>query len=238
MPDKEGEILLHGSYTQLTDQLFMAKSIQQMIKWYTSEALPQGHEKELAPKRRGKILIKLFFSGMTTRQRRKTVEISIRLMGSADSPELITLERIQELSNAIVAKFGNWEHITGKQMFSYSDWDKGYQLQLLANDETEARRIVDQILDIQGHRPEWEYFNLCKNLDEAQRYPDLPNKITVAGKVVRPPQQRAVTTVKFKRALIKFPHIPSAFPLCSPQNNLVKDLNFLENFVDEEPATK
>jgi hypothetical protein len=220
------EIKLIGDSESLPDMVVMADMIVQLIK----EIQVGGRDKELAPKRTGKIILKLFFSGVTAQKRRKTVEISMRLMSSGDSAKNITLQKIQAYSNSIVRKFGDWQHTAGKKMYSYCDWDKGYQFQLLVPRESEAKRIVETLLDIQGHSPEWEYLNLCQNANESKRYPEIPSKVTIAGKQVRPPQQRPTAVVKFQRALIKFPHLPIAFPLCSPQGNLVKDLNFLETF--------
>jgi hypothetical protein len=222
------QINLVGDSESLPDMVVMADVINQLL----GQMVTEGREKELAPKRVGKILIKLFFSGTTTKGRRKTVESSMRLMSSKDAAKIITLDRIRYYGSMIVKKFGDWQHKTGKSLYCYADWDKGYQLQLLVPSETEAKRIVEQILDIQSHKPEWEYLSLSKNTNEAKRYPDLPNKIDIAGKKVRPPTQRAVCTVKFQRALIKFPHIPTAFPLCGRKDVLIKDLNFLNIYDD------
>lgn len=218
--------LVAGSYSEMKTQMMLLK--QQKIE---SEGFGSFQEKELAPKRRGKILIKLCFSGKTAKGKRKTAESSFRLM--SQNPATITLDQVKLLSQKIVAKFGNWQHQTGKLSYCYADWDKGYQLQqIYVPSEAEAKRVVEQILDIQGHSPEWEYLTLNKNVNEEVRYPELPDKITIAGKSVRPPQQRASAIVKFQRALIKFPHLPSAFPLCNKDINLINDLNFLNDYDD------
>ena len=222
------EIKLVGDTENLPELVVMADVMNQLLK----EMVAIGKEKELAPKRQGKILIKLLFSGTTARKRIKTVEISFRLMSPRNSAKMITLDKIKYYADRIRKKFDTWQHTTGKSLYSYSDWEKGYQLQLLVPNEQEARKIVEQVLDIQTHKPEWEYLTLSKNVSEAQRYPDLPGKVTIAGKQVRQPQQRATAVVKFQRALIKFPHIPTAFPLCNRTSILMTNLNFLNAYED------
>ncbi len=113
-------------------------------------------------------------------------------------------------------------------MASYSDWEKGYQLQLLVPNLEEAKRVTEQILDIQEHSPQWEYLEFKGNANEVERYEELPDKVQVAGKLVRPVPQRATATVKFYKALIKFPHLPRYYPLCDNKKVLLTDLKFLE----------
>jgi hypothetical protein len=219
------KVRLSGNIPELKAAIASIMALHQMIG---DPVQSTGFEKELAPKRIGKILIKLCFSGKTTKGRAKTVESSFRLMGTQDNPQAITLERIKYLSNRIVEKFDNWQHQTGRNSFCYADWNLGYQLQILALNQAEAQRLVEQILDIQGHSPEWEYLTWTKNVEENSRYAETPEKVQIAGHLVRPRQQRPICTVTFQRALIKFPHIPSAFPLCSKNKNLIENLNFLD----------
>ena len=55
----------------------------------------------------------------------------------------------------------------GKVRASYSDWDKGYQFQLLCRNESDARTLIGKVLDIQGHTPDWENLNISENSEPA-----------------------------------------------------------------------
>ncbi len=194
------------------------------------QATGGGREQEAPPKRKGKIKITLKFFGYTATNKQKKVEIGFRLMH--DDPATITLQRLQYLGQRIHSKFDNWQHQTGKKLVSYTDWDNGYQFQLQVPSLVEGRRITEQVLDIQSHSPKNEYLQLNQVADEQERYPDIPEKIPIAGQLVRPPQQRSVAIVKFTQAIIKFPHIQDFHQLCDRSGNVIKNLDFLKNYDD------
>lgn len=187
-----------------------------------------GRESEFAPKRRGKIKVKLLFNGVTDLGKRKSVEIGFRLMN--DDPRTITLDRLKYLGQRIHFKFNNWSHQTGKKMVTYADWDKGYQFQLRVPSIAEGQRIIESVLDIQSHSPEWEYLYLNGAVNENERYKDIPDKVQLAGLLVRPNTQRARAVVKFSTAYIKFPHIQNYEKLCDKEGNVIKSLDFLKAY--------
>lgn len=96
----------------------------------------------------------------------------------------------------------------GKEMCSYSDWNKGYQLQLLCRNKTEGRRLVEQVLDIQQHSPEWEFFNHTENEAPSEAFPTLPPSETILGRRQRLPRRRPVADVRFQYATLRFAGIP------------------------------
>jgi hypothetical protein len=185
-------------------------------------------EKEVSPKRRRYIKIKLKFHGYTDVNRRfKRVESTFRLM--KDDPKTISLNRIQSLGDTIQKKFNNWKHRTGKMMCCYANHDQGYQLQLQVPDLAEGRRVIEQILDIQGHSPDWADLYYSQSAEPATRYKETPDKVSVAGQLVRPPAQRSLATVSFFKAYIKFPATTRYRPLCDTKKVLFKDFKFLES---------
>lgn len=90
-----------------------------------------------------------------------TGRISFRIMNK-DS-ETITEAEIQTLATKVKAKFGTPAYKWNKadKRYSYTDWDKGYQMSLLVSSEVEARRIIEQVLDLQSHSPDWKLMNKC-----------------------------------------------------------------------------
>ena len=139
-----------------------------------------------------------------------TGEISFRLMNQTTTT-LTEIEaraigtRIRTLFGA--AKGFVWRK--GKELFSYTDWDKGYQLQLLARNKTEARRVVEQVLDIQQHTPEWEFFNHIQNEQPTIAFPTVPPTETILSKRRRLPRRRPIADVRFQYAMLNIAGLPN-----------------------------
>jgi hypothetical protein len=123
--------------------------------------------------------------------------ISFRLMDK--TTESINMDFITQLANRVKGKFGKpplqWHK--GKLLYSYTDWEKGYQLQLLANSENEALRIVEQVLDLQSHSVDREKMQQVRNLAPEKAYDNTPKKKNILGKQVEPPVRRKEVTVQF-----------------------------------------
>lgn len=127
--------------------------------------------------------------------------LSFRLMDY--DPSTITPQNILPFAQRIKATFalGNgfvWKK--GKEMFSYSDWDKGYQLQLLCRNESEARRVIGSVLDIQNDMPDWTNFNICTNGQPSESYPIVPDRERIFGETRREPRARPIADVRFQYA--------------------------------------
>jgi hypothetical protein len=129
-------------------------------------------------------------------------EISFRLMN--ESPVSISPEKLMVIARRINTAFAsparfNWQK--GRNLLSYSDWDKGYQLQILCKDRAEGRRVIEQVLDIQGHSPEWKYSNYIVNESPLERYPGIPDRETILGVAGRKELERPEVKVAFKSAI-------------------------------------
>lgn len=123
--------------------------------------------------------------------------ISFRLMDK--TTESINMDFISQLANRIKGKFGKpplqWHK--GKILYSYTDWEKGYQLQLLVNSEIEALRIVEQVLDLQSHSVDREKMQQVRNLAPEKAYDNTPTKKNILGQQVEPPVRRKEVVVQF-----------------------------------------
>lgn len=98
--------------------------------------------------------------------------------------------------------------VKGKEMWSYTDWDKGYQLQLLCRSEAGARGLISAILGIQNHTLEATKFQLIKNQDELTKYPYTPPNKTIMGETIRMPRYRPNVEVRFKYAALHIYGLP------------------------------
>ncbi|MFB2980872.1 hypothetical protein [Microseira sp. BLCC-F43] len=133
-----------------------------------------------------------------------TGEISFRVM-NAGLDDDISESQARTFGQKIKLIFGGNEGLVwrkGKDLLSYCDWDKGYQLQILCRDKSEGRRIVEKILQIQDHVPEWERANYKANEAPSTRYPTLPPTKTIFGRAKRMPRERPIADVYFRYAAI------------------------------------
>lgn len=130
-------------------------------------------------------------------------EISMRLMNETSTS--ITKTELQRYATKIKSLFATpkkfiWRK--GRLSTSYTDVDRGYRLKLLVRDEAEAKRIIEQVLDIQGHTPDWKNLNKNANAEELERYPNNPGTQTILGKSTQKPKYRPVEDVFFRYATI------------------------------------
>lgn len=129
-------------------------------------------------------------------------EITFRLMGEKNST--ITPAKAQILANKIKALFTSnngfvWKK--GREKWSYYDDENGYRLQLLAWNEAEAKKVIEQILDIQGHTPNWEaHLTIAK---KQRTFPTIPGTHFLFGKTRRKTRDRPVAFVRFRYAELK-----------------------------------
>lgn len=127
--------------------------------------------------------------------------ISFRLMNS----KYLTLSQseLTELALNIKQAFPlNYQWEKGKIMYSYTDWEKGYQLQLLCNSETAARELIGKVLNIQSDTPDWKNFNTIRNDTPSIKYPDITTYTnTPIGKKTNHPKRRE-GKVSFRYAIL------------------------------------
>lgn len=139
-----------------------------------------------------------------------TGEISFRLM--AEDENSLTMAEANSYANRVRTAFGSGNGFVwrkGKTMASYTDWNRGYQLQLLVRDEAEAKRVIEQVLDVQQHTPDWKFLNIGKNEEPSQAFPTLPPNQVILGKSRRLPRKRPIADVRFQYASLDVWGIPT-----------------------------
>lgn len=141
-------------------------------------------------------------------------EISFRLMDHDSSSINPTVAQIY--ANRIETRFaegGGYIWRKGKVMCSYSDWSKGYQLQLLCRNDNDARLLIERVLDIQNDTPDWEKMNVSENQEPAAAYPTLPGNDLIYGKSRRAPRRRPIADVRFQYAVLNVHGLVNPVPL-------------------------
>jgi hypothetical protein len=144
---------------------------------------------------------------------RVTGEISVRLKESIDT---LSNADVNTLATKIKTLFGTGKGFAwkkGKQLYAYVDTEKGYRLKILAPNESEAKKVIEQTLDIQSHSPDWDNLNQSVAVNPAQKYPTIPPKKTILGKSRKMPRRRPVATVYFRYALLHLYGLPNPIVL-------------------------
>jgi hypothetical protein len=133
-----------------------------------------------------------------------TGEISFRLM--SHTSETITPSIAETFASRVKVALGAsgagylWRK--GKDMASYSDWAKGYQLQILCRSETEAKDLISKVLDIQNDSPDWSKMNYSVNENPVEAYPTIPGQDYIYGETRKLPRKRPIATCRFQYGLL------------------------------------
>ncbi len=140
---------------------------------------------------------------------------------------MISKSDVTALANSIKALFFNgspFEWKKGKEMCCYANWSQGYQLQVLCRSKAEGVRVIQQILQIQGHA--YSGKNLTHNVTdaEAEAYPTIPSTINVLGKSVKTPRRRPVANVSFRCAFLKLQFYPQDIVLVNEYGEITPNL--------------
>lgn len=141
--------------------------------------------------------------------------ISFRLMN--ETSESLTITELRALANKVELEFmasNGYVWKKGKDLCSYTDWAKGYQLQLLVRNKTDAKALITKVLDIQGHTPDWSKLNYKENDEPTEAYPTIPPNNTILGQVNREPRIRPIASVRFATAYCSIWGRPNPVILC------------------------
>ena len=141
-------------------------------------------------------------------------ELKIRWRSQTDST--ITNSEMNTLAQKIKTLFGTGNGFTwqrGQGMFTYADKEKFYNVKLLVSSSTEGKRIVEQLLDIQGDTPDWKYSNYKVNEEPLEAFPNVPPNKTILGKSRKQSRKRPVCTIRFRSALLHINSFPNPIAL-------------------------
>jgi hypothetical protein len=140
-------------------------------------------------------------------------EIRFRLMN--ESSQTLSSSDLINLANKIKAEFGSangflWRK--GKSLYHYEDSKLGYKFQLLANSETEAKRVISSTMELRAHTPNWALLSFGGSVEPSVTYPTVPPTETILAKPRKMPRKRPIATVRFQYALLHVHGIPR--PIC------------------------
>ncbi|MEH1799391.1 MAG: hypothetical protein V7L13_09510 [Nostoc sp.] len=129
------------------------------------------------------------------------MRISFRLMNKTVA-DFTTDAYLKVLADAIHREFATppFKINKGKQIYTYSDFEKGYQFVLSVTDSTEAKKIIKKVLDIQQHPFKDEGFR--KGSTPMETPSTVGEKVIIRGETERLPTRGKVGIVTFTNAYL------------------------------------
>jgi hypothetical protein len=133
-----------------------------------------------------------------------TGEISYRLMN--ESTDSMTQSKLEVIANKIKNVFGRtttpyvWKK--GRTMCTYTSWEEGLSLKILADGEQEGERVVKDVLRVHGGTFDSTKLNVNRNKDPLNKYPQNRKTKNILGKAVKLPINRPVADVRFRYATL------------------------------------
>lgn len=138
-------------------------------------------------------------------------EVTFRLV--RETSATITPGEAKSIATRIKTNFASGNGFTwkkGKEKWLYFDAALGYDFRLLAFSEAEARKVIEQVLDISNHTPDWDNLGVAT---KKKTFPTMPGTHTVYGKSRRKPRERPTATVRFRYAELKVWGLPNDITL-------------------------
>lgn len=134
-------------------------------------------------------------------------EITWRLIGETSST--ITPQEATKIANKIKTNFCtgtgfNWKK--GREKWLYKDEAKGYDFRLLCWNESEAKKVISQVLDVSNHTPDWDFLSVAT---KKKTFSTVPGNHTIYGKTRRKPRDRPIGYVRFRYAELKVWGMPN-----------------------------
>ena len=156
---------------------------------------------------------------------RRAVEGQIQFRLMEFTPEDIPPKsRVIKLSENIKREFGAnngylWSR--GKDLASYTDFQRGYSLQICSPDKNSAKDLIKKVLKINEHEFQPENMNYKVNESPETKYPQSSKTKRVYDKNYPQPVARRVTKVRFRYAILHLHGLPRPLVLADLTNRLV-----------------
>lgn len=138
-------------------------------------------------------------------------EISFRIIGETE--KTINEAKAKAIAQKIKTKFATGTSFVwnkGTLICSYLDKEKGYDFRLRVTTESEAKKIIEQVMDIQNHSPDWDRLEVHES---KKNFPSVPSKEIVYGASRRLPRRRPVAPLLFRYAELHVWGLTSAVSL-------------------------
>jgi hypothetical protein len=202
MTDEEKKIVLQGTRRELMQRIPAIVDAYQIFKQFDERGLYTIPVTTFQDHYRFAPHIKLYFSQLTKETQNNlppvTGEISYKIIGETE--ETFTPTNARARAEKIRQLFANpelfiWQK--GKIIVSYLDKNQGYDFRLRVKNETEARKIIIQVMSIENKSPRWELLNLHES---RAIFPEIPATKRIYGEQHRLPRRRPLEDIRFRYA--------------------------------------
>lgn len=148
-------------------------------------------------------------------------EITFRLMH--ETSETISRSNAETLARKIKSAFATPPFIWEKGWYksTYFDAERGYDLRLLVKNKSEAERVIKNVLEIQSHTFNRDYFQF---VEHDRSYPVNPGTQRVYGRTVKKPIKRRRADVKFKHAQLLIQGQPNPVNLVATSGSRLRSV--------------
>lgn len=195
--------ILSGTAEQLIDKIIQLEYINKSGSQEKEAEFTGGGE----VKRQGKPQIYIYFKEDENEVEPGydpiTSKISMRLMDQTElSLSSTDLSKYAAKINEIFAQQQGGGKIwkRGKDMAVYTDWERGYQLQLLVRSRIDGENLIKDFLAIQNAPFLRKKYFYNENQDVINAYPTDPGEEIVLGKKIKKARKRPITQIKFESA--------------------------------------
>lgn len=113
--------------------------------------------------------------------------------------------KINSLASKLVKSFAKpvFSYHRGRELWTYVDKSKGYYFQMTVTSESEAKKVISQVIGVQdSEAPNWDEY-LRKHED--QKNYNTQETVQVMGKAIKKPKRRPVARVQFAYAELFIP---------------------------------
>ncbi len=118
------------------------------------------------------------------------------------SAETITKENIVSIGEKVRDLFKDFLWEKGKNMLSYSEPDKGYNLQILCQSKEGGLQVLSKVLSIRDDEIANKLVNYKANEVPDETYPDVSTELQRVGETIRSTTRRPEASVKLRVALL------------------------------------
>lgn len=113
---------------------------------------------------------------------------------------------VERLARKIKAIFGTpvFKFTKGKIKYTYYDKSKGYSIIVTCPNESEAKSVIEKLLEINSDRPDWD----CLTDSNSRKNYNTQKTTRVAGRIINQVKRRQSGVVHFTHAELSVPDVP------------------------------
>lgn len=223
------KLLLSGAEPLIPLQVSLLKAIDDLLKARLRRAGTSGGRNSDVTMLSGHPKIYLHFEEEKPKGDRRPKEgmLSFRLMDETDSS--ITVSNVKKIALKIGQIFGKKEGYfwdKGKRYVNYNHWELGYKLQILSPSVAKGKKLIEDVLSLQGHPFDPARMTFSQNQGEAKAFPANPGNKRILGEEVKLPERRPDCEVRFQYAEIELGGLQQKMVIFSASRNHPTDPKF------------